>query len=310
MTANQKSLSSPSARLVGRVRGHVRRARSHLAPWRPGSTRRSLVPSRGRPEGWKGRDIDRACRASPQRSGCRERGPKARSHRRPRGQKVERAFPNSVLKGREHETARIAPCFGRTRVRCYNRHEEHGAQKSHLHRAASRASPARMRRRNAVDKVIGTALLADELPLPGRVLMVNGRSSFEIVQKVLIARIPIVAGVSAASSLGVELAQSCGMALVGFVRDRRSTSTREATASHSRSSAFPKAAAEQEHAHHRKRCLCDRDGDEDTSRAEPHQRRQVVSERDLHDPIAKRLIHVGVVVSRGQASLSPSSKCR
>ena len=107
----------------------------------PGSTRRSLVPSRGRPEGWKGRDIDRACRASPQRSGCRERGPKARSHRRPRGQKVERAFPNSVLKGREHETARIAPCFGRTRVRCYNRHEEHGAQKSHLHRAASRASP-------------------------------------------------------------------------------------------------------------------------------------------------------------------------
>ena len=61
-------------------------------------------------------------------------------------------------------------------------------------------------------------LLADELPLSGRVLMVSGRSSFEIVQKALIARIPIVAGVSAASSLGVELAQSCGMALVGFVR--------------------------------------------------------------------------------------------
>ncbi len=73
-------------------------------------------------------------------------------------------------------------------------------------------------RHSAVDKVVGTALLADELPLSERVLMVSGRSSFEIVQKALMARIPMVAGVSAASSLGVDLAQSCGMALVGFMR--------------------------------------------------------------------------------------------
>ncbi|TDI45062.1 MAG: formate dehydrogenase accessory sulfurtransferase FdhD [Acidobacteria bacterium] len=73
-------------------------------------------------------------------------------------------------------------------------------------------------RHSAVDKVIGTAFLADELPLSERVLMVSGRSSFEIVQKALMARIPMVAGVSAASSLGVDLAQSCGMALVGFMR--------------------------------------------------------------------------------------------
>ena len=73
-------------------------------------------------------------------------------------------------------------------------------------------------RHSAVDKVIDAAFLAGELPLTERVLMVSGRSSFKIVQKALMTRIPMVAGVSAASSLGVDLAQSCGMALVGFVR--------------------------------------------------------------------------------------------
>jgi FdhD protein len=74
-------------------------------------------------------------------------------------------------------------------------------------------------RHNAVDKVVGAALLADELPLSGTILVVSGRASFEIVQKALMARIPFVAAVSAASSLAVDLAESSRMGLAGFLRE-------------------------------------------------------------------------------------------
>jgi FdhD protein len=76
-------------------------------------------------------------------------------------------------------------------------------------------------RHNAVDKLVGASLLAAELPWSQQILLVSGRASYEILQKALMAKVPMVCALSAPSSLAVDLAQAFNITLIGFLRGER-----------------------------------------------------------------------------------------
>jgi FdhD protein len=127
-----------------------------------------------------------------------------------------------------HDVPQIAPELVRELPDLLRKHQTHFDRSGGIHASGLFDSTGKLielredvGRHNALDKVLGAALLAGKLPLTQHILVVSGRASFELVQKSTHAGLPIMIAVGAPSSLAVQLASECDMTLIGFARDDR-----------------------------------------------------------------------------------------
>ena len=212
--AHPGSRGGPRGRVPAH-RGPDRRPRRHRRRSRSRTRRRTPIPTTRSSSGWPGRwtrpsiasrnfVATASCGICGKASLDQVAGPLRPDPRRPR-----RGARRPCSRSRTG-CARARPCSGRPAASTRPGLFDAGGDLLALREDVGR--------HNALDKLIGSRLLAGELPLHDRILLVSGRVSFELVQKAAVAGIPVLAAVSAPSDLAVEAAARLGVTLVGFLR--------------------------------------------------------------------------------------------